>query len=205
MKRTRTLLVAGIAAVLVAIAFLLALPPKAPPEAVRQAATAAARLVPSPPPAQPPPVADSSDVPEQSGLRAEPSPTQLQSTNAPPRKAKPGQPVNQDPPTTDDLARTALAFVGFDADAEEYWAGAINDPSLPSGERRNLIEDLNEDGFSDPRHPTMDDLPLIISRLGIIEQMGPDAMDQVNAEAFAEADKDLRKMYQDLTGESWPP
>jgi hypothetical protein len=69
--------------------------------------------------------------------------------------------------------------------------GAINDPTLPPNERQDLIEDLNEDGLSDPKHPTTDDLPLIFNRLLIIETVGPDAMDSVNANAFGEAYKDL--------------
>ena len=47
------------------------------------------------------------------------------------------------------------------------------------------------DGLTDPKHPAEDDLPLIISRLMIIEEVGPDTMDAVNAEAFQEAYKDL--------------
>jgi hypothetical protein len=36
-----------------------------------------------------------------------------------------------------------------------------------------LIDDLNEEGLSDPKHPTTDDLPLIISRLQILEDIAP--------------------------------
>ena len=94
-------------------------------------------------------------------------------------------------PLRDPVARVALAFVGMDADAEAYWYGAINDPSLPANERQDLIEDLNEDGLSDPKRPTAEDLPLIVSRLLIIEEVVWDAMDEVNADAFLEAYKDL--------------
>ncbi|MCX5646951.1 MAG: hypothetical protein NTZ17_20070 [Phycisphaerae bacterium] len=91
----------------------------------------------------------------------------------------------------DPMARVALAFVGADPDAEMYWYGAINDPSLSAHERQDLIEDLNEDGLSDPQNPTMEDLPLILSRIGLIEAVVWDAMDEVNADAFQEAYKDL--------------
>lgn len=91
----------------------------------------------------------------------------------------------------DPAARTALAFVGEDPAAEEYWAEAINDPSLPAEERKDLIEDLNEDGLSDPHHPGPADLPIIASRLELITELAPYPMDRVNAEAFAEALKDL--------------
>jgi hypothetical protein len=94
-------------------------------------------------------------------------------------------------PLKDPVARAALAWVGADPEAEAYWYGAINDPSLPPNERQNLIEDLNEDGLSDPKNPTADDLPLILSRMLLIEQVGSDAMDTVNADAFQEAYKDL--------------
>ena len=58
-------------------------------------------------------------------------------------------------------------------------------------ERKDLIEDLNEDGLSDPQHPAPEDMPVILNRIQLIEQLAPDSMDQVNAAAFAEAYKDL--------------
>ena len=94
-------------------------------------------------------------------------------------------------PLQDPLARDALCLVGFDPEAEQYWVAAINDPSLSSHERQDLIEDLNEEGFLDPKNLTGDDLPLIMSRLALIEQHAADAMDDVNAAAFMEAYKDL--------------
>jgi len=100
--------------------------------------------------------------------------------------ARPGKPPIQDP-----MARSALAFVGADPDAEMYWYDAINDPSLPAQERQDLIEDLNEDGLTDPHRPTADDLPLILNRIQLIEEVVWDAMDEVNADAFLEAYKDL--------------
>jgi len=91
----------------------------------------------------------------------------------------------------DPIARVALSFVGSDPVADAYWTSAINDPTMPSEERKDLIEDLNEDGFIDPQHPTAEDLPLIVSRIRLIEQLAPSAMDDVNRDAFAEAYKDL--------------
>lgn len=91
----------------------------------------------------------------------------------------------------DPMARVALAYVGADPDAETYWYKAINNPSLSAQERRNLIEDLNEDGLSDPQNPTIEDLPLILNRIDLIEASVWDAMDEVNADAFQEAYKDL--------------
>jgi hypothetical protein len=102
-----------------------------------------------------------------------------------------GVPVTE---LADPIARVALSFVGADREAEGYWIDAINDPSLSAHERQDLIEDLNEEGFFDPRNPTEDDLPLIVSRLQLIEELAPEAMDDVNSEAFAEAKKDLERM-----------
>ena len=94
-------------------------------------------------------------------------------------------------PIQDPEAREALSLVGADPDAEAYWWGAINDPTLPATERQDLIEDLNEDGLSDPKHPAPEDMPLIANRIQLLEEMAPYAMDQVNAAAFQEAHKDL--------------
>jgi hypothetical protein len=88
----------------------------------------------------------------------------VQAGKAPPKDEK----VVQDP-----LAREALIFVGLDEDAELYWFAAIQDPTLPTSERQDLIDDLNEEGLPDPKHPTMDDLPLILSRLEIIREIAP--------------------------------
>lgn len=114
-----------------------------------------------------------------------------------PAKKKSGKPPRQDL-----LARVALASVGIDPVAEQYWVMAINDPSLDEHEREDLIEDLNEEGFEDPKNPTIDELPIIINRLQIIEEYAPLAMDEVNARSFAEAYKDLVNMYARLTGDA---
>lgn len=104
-------------------------------------------------------------------------------------------------PIQDPIARAALSLVGADANAEEYWIAAINDPTLSKTERQDLIEDLNEDGLSDPKRPGPQDLPLILSRLELIEALAPYAMDQVNANAFAEAYKDLANLANGQTAQ----
>jgi hypothetical protein len=98
----------------------------------------------------------------------------------------------------DPEARLALSFVGTDPAAEAYWSQAINDPNLPSEERKDLIEDLNEDGLMDPKHPTAQDMPIILNRIQLIEEMAPQAMDSVNARAFNEAYNDLLDLYNGL-------
>ncbi len=102
-----------------------------------------------------------------------------------------GGATGKEAPAQDPAAREALSWVGVDPDAEDYWVDAINDPSLPADERQNLIEDLNEDGLSDPKHPGPEDLPVIMNRIWLINQLRPFAMDQVNFDAFNEAEKDL--------------
>jgi hypothetical protein len=112
---------------------------------------------------------------------------------------KPKEPI-QDPD-----AREALSLVGTDPAAEAYWYLAINDPNLPAPERSDLIEDLNEDGISDPKHPTADDLPVIMRRIELIEGLGPEAMDKVNADAFEEAYKDLVNLARLASGNGGEP
>lgn len=106
------------------------------------------------------------------------------------------QPALQKPaeePLHDPDARDALALVGVDPEAELYWLDAIYDTSLPDSEREDLMEDLNEVGFADPKNLTADDLPLIASRLLIIEEILPNADDFMRAHLL-EAGKDLSTM-----------
>jgi hypothetical protein len=98
------------------------------------------------------------------------------------------------------FARLALAFVGADAQANQLYTEAINDVALTPNDRRELIEDLNQDGFADPRNLTGADLPLIEKRITLIEEQAPGAMDEVNAAAFQEAYKDLLNMRAKITG-----
>jgi hypothetical protein len=97
-----------------------------------------------------------------------------------------------------DLAREALAGVGVDPNAEEIWKTAINDPAMSAHQRSDLIEDLNESGFEDPSNVQPHELPIVLNRLALIEDLAPSAMDDVNADAFAEAYKDLKKIAERL-------
>lgn len=92
------------------------------------------------------------------------------------------------------LARVALNFLGANPQAEPLYQTAINDPAMPPDHRRQLIEDLNQDGFPDRKNLTPKDVPLIESRLRFIQANAPNAIDKVNAAAFAEANKDLLGM-----------
>lgn len=102
------------------------------------------------------------------------------------------------------LAALALAYVGVSGRAEQLWERAINDPQMPPDARKDLIEDLNQEGFANPRQLTAADLPLIQRRLALIEQHAPKARDAINAAAFAEARKDLLEMRQRVLGPTPP-
>src|SRR5205807_605310 len=86
-----------------------------------------------------------------------------------------GKKVFQDP-----VAREALSLVGMDVNAELYWFAALDDPALPKSERQDLIDDLNEEGLADPKHPTVDDLPLLLARIEILGE----AMECFGSEAY---------------------
>ena len=96
-------------------------------------------------------------------------------------------------PVQDPVARIALSFVGVDSEAEAYWLGAIYDSNLPDQEREDLMEDLNEDGLSDPKHPGPQDIPLILNRIALIEEIAPTA-DPFMQDHLGEAYKDLNNM-----------
>jgi hypothetical protein len=151
----------------------------------------------APVPKQPAPAAVADTVP------ADPPPVTTAPARGVARRRPPDVlPGAPEPVVPVEVARVALAYVGTDPEAEAVWYTAINDPSLSDHARQDLIEDLNEDGFADPKNVTPDELPLVVSRLALIEELAPDAMDQVNADAFAEAYKDLANMYVRLTGDN---
>jgi hypothetical protein len=104
-----------------------------------------------------------------------------------------GKPVKPKPPLQDPDARAAMSLVGVDPTAEKYWMEAIFDPRLPDQEREDLMEDLNEEGLSDPKHPSPEDMPLIVNRLRIIEEVAPYADPFMQRHLF-EAYKDLSKL-----------
>jgi hypothetical protein len=96
-------------------------------------------------------------------------------------------------PAPDPQARAALALVGTDPAAEQYWLATINNPEVSNKERKDLIEDLADTGFTNIRNPTVADLQLVAYRLQLLQQLAQNPMDQTNAKALAEAQKDLTK------------
>ncbi len=103
------------------------------------------------------------------------------------------------------LGRVALTYLGATPQAEPLYKAAINDLSLPKDDRRQLIEDLNQDGFMDRKNLTAKDVPLIAKRLEFIQQNAPLTTDPVNLKAYAEANKDLLKMLERATAPQVPP
>ena len=162
-----------------------AVKPPAPVPAPEKPAASSAAIIPS----QQPIVAEAPPAPPaKPAVAPEAKPAQQ------PVKAAPGEPL-----ISERAARQALNFVGADPIAELVWIQAINDPALSRKARRNLIEDLNEEGFPNPKRITPDDLPLIVSRILLIEELAPHAIDDANADAFREAYKDLVNMFKRLT------
>ena len=115
----------------------------------------------------------------------------------------PAPPAKKKRELQDPLARVALSLVGADPDAEAYWLEAIYDTSLPDQEREDLMEDLNEDGLSDQKRPGPQDLPLIINRLAIIEEVAPYA-DEFMLRHLQEAYKDLVNLAEVTQGGGRP-
>jgi hypothetical protein len=110
-----------------------------------------------------------------------------------------------DPSKREPLNRLALRYVPGDPESTTLWKKAIDDPATPKHQRQDLIEDLNDQGFPDPKHLTQHDLPLVESRLALIEQLAPTATDPVNVAAFKEAYKDLQSMKRYLEGNGPAP
>ncbi len=127
----------------------------------------------APEPAVVPPTASPDPAPtEPAGKPPESAPPRAQPDAAPKVAGPPSQGGKKTKdPLRDPLARAAMSLVGVDPDAGAYWLGAIYDPSLPDQEREDLIEDLNEEGLSDPKHPSPEELPLILNRIEIIGEV----------------------------------
>jgi hypothetical protein len=189
--KSKSVLAAALAVVIACVAVALVIikhqgREAAPKKPAPEAGVAPRALLPVPEPLVTEQKIDTKPAPAESGDRTNAKPPAVTAPSRQLRRVK--------APVQDPTARLALSFVGIDPDAEAYWIEAINDPGLPAEERKDMIEDLNEDGFSDPRHPGMQDIPLIVSRIRLIPELALDAMDQVNADAFEEAYKDLVNM-----------
>ncbi|MBI4324509.1 MAG: hypothetical protein HY674_04525 [Chloroflexi bacterium] len=104
-----------------------------------------------------------------------------------------------EPGSKEPLARLALTFVGANQQAGELFHTAVLDQALLPDQKRELVEDLNQDGLSSQKAPTPEDLKIIAGRYALTQaylQQDYVQSDQVLNEAFREADKDLRNMLQ---------
>ncbi len=105
----------------------------------------------------------------------------------------------QTPEGKESLARVALAYVGTSGPALQLFHKAVLDQSLLPDQKRNLIEDLNEDGLVNRKALTPADLEVVANRYAITQEyLRQDYVSQNQAlnAAFLEADKDLRKMLE---------
>ena len=93
------------------------------------------------------------------------------------------------------LGRFALNYAGLNPQADELWRTSIFDKSISLEDRRDLIEDLNDDGFENRRQLTERDIQLARNRLALIARFQKDA-DEKTLPAFAEAQKDLQNMLE---------
>jgi hypothetical protein len=97
------------------------------------------------------------------------------------------------------LGRLALNYVGANDQALELYHQAALDPQLKPDQRRNLVEDLNQDGLSNRRNPTPEDLKIIAKRYELTQsylQQDYVKNDKLLNEAFLEANKDLANLLQ---------
>jgi hypothetical protein len=104
-----------------------------------------------------------------------------------------------DPNSKEALARVALAYVGSNDEALDLYRTATRDPALNPDQRRNLVEDLNQDGLGSARNPTPEDLEIIARRYALTQaylQQDDVRRDPVLDAAFREAAKDLANMLQ---------
>jgi hypothetical protein len=194
--KTKTILVLGLVAVIgLAVAGRRIFKQSAPQETARanteRIVAPEQRSNPTPPAVTPTPTPDPSPVEKAGNLSDSAPPPQKAKTDAAQKVASQSSPNKKPkPPLQDPDARVALTLVGVDPVAEAYWLEAIFDSSLPDKEREDLMEDLNEEGLSDPKRPGPQDFPLIMIRIEKIEEIAPHA-DPFMLPHLAEAYKDL--------------
>lgn len=195
----RILAIAGVAAVLGVIAAGVMAHRTHSPKLVPPKSQAERKAAPTPAPRpelvqntledarRPEPVAVSTNVPPPATI---PTPARVPDVTPPP------DPRLADPVFKEQVGRYALSFVGADPMADAVWATLIYDTSLSDTVREDLMEDLNENGFSGGNGDvaTVDDLPLIETRILLLEAH-MDGADEFMLEHLGEAHKDLINMW----------
>jgi hypothetical protein len=102
-----------------------------------------------------------------------------------------------DADSKESLARVGLAFVGVNEQAEELFHAAVLDPALKPKQRRELAEDLNQDGLANEKAPTPEDVKIMTRRYALTQaylQTDYVRNDQLLSAGFLEANKDLGNM-----------
>ena len=97
------------------------------------------------------------------------------------------------------LARVALSYVGASEQAGQLFHTAISDTTLKPDHRRELVEDLNQDGLSNKKAPSPADLQTVANRYTLTQtylQQDYVQNDPVLTKAFREANKDLGKLLE---------
>ena len=93
----------------------------------------------------------------------------------------------------------ALSYVGASEQAGQLFHTAINDTTLKPDHRRELVEDLNQDGLSNKKAPSPADLQTVANRYTLTQtylQQDYVQNDPVLTKAFREANKDLGKLLE---------
>ena len=116
--------------------------------------------------------------------------------------AEPPNSVRMQARVKDLLARLSTDSLGIDPEAEQYWLAAINDSNIEADDRRELILALETAGFADPTSLSADDLPLIAGRIALVEELAPNAIDNVNAAALQEVYQTLVSMLASIAPEN---
>jgi hypothetical protein len=104
-----------------------------------------------------------------------------------------------EPDSKESLARVALAYVGANEQAATLFHAAVLDATLKPDQRRELVEDLNQDGLSNQKNLSPADLEIVSKRYALTQAyLRQDYVqsDKVLNAAFREADKDLANMLQ---------
>ena len=81
-----------------------------------------------------------------------------------------------------------------DRQVDALYKIAIKDTNLTADSRRELIEDLNQDGFDNLKNLSERDQQLVQNRLALIDQSRNAADPKIISDAFNEAEKYLKAM-----------
>ncbi|MEO7297084.1 MAG: hypothetical protein ABI042_00760, partial [Verrucomicrobiota bacterium] len=109
-----------------------------------------------------------------------------------------------DPSQKEPIARVALFYAGADEQATKLYNTAITDENLSIEARRNLLEDLNDEGYANHKMPTPQDQVLINSRLKLLESYQGVFTDPKLISSMNEAKKDLLHMQAKATAKAQP-